>query len=182
MSCSIAAGRTEPCKDSVGGIKEVYMINFQSGIVYTPDGSNDEEYTALTAADGTTLLDAFRFEVRMASSFTSNMASSRENGTTVFTTSLSLTFKKLSAADNKEIVAMAKGRPIIIVVDNNDNQWIVGHEYGCELTGGTMVTGAAMSDLYGYTLDFTATERSLPKYLTGNLDTLLGTITPAIPS
>ena len=28
MSCDIANGRLEPCKDSVGGINAVYFVNY----------------------------------------------------------------------------------------------------------------------------------------------------------
>jgi hypothetical protein len=77
---------------------------------------------------------------------------------------------------------MAHGRPHIVVVDNNDNRMIVGHEYGCEVTGGTLVTGNAMGDLSGYTLTFTAQERTLPKFMDNALteatfEALLGTVT-----
>ena len=92
-----------------------------------------------------------------------------------------LTFKKLSQEDNAELAIMAHGRPHIVVVDNNDNRMIVGHEYGCEVTGGTLVTGNAMGDLSGYTLTFTAQERTLPKFMEAQTEAafegVLGTVT-----
>ncbi len=39
---------------------------------------------------------------------------------------------------------MAYGRPIVIVEDRNSNFFVAGLEHGCEVTGGTIVTGAAM--------------------------------------
>ena len=40
MSCDLANGRLEPCKDVVGGLDAVYFVNFgdYSGITY--DGTN----------------------------------------------------------------------------------------------------------------------------------------------
>ena len=121
--------------------------------------------------------------IRQASlPLTSNINSSRETGTTFFESTLELTFKKLSQEDNAELAIMAHGRPHIVVVDNNDNRMIVGHEYGCEVTGGTLVTGNAMGDLSGYTLTFTSQERTLPKFMLNTLtestfEDLLGTVT-----
>ena len=53
---------------------------------------------------------------------------------------------------------LAYGRPQIIVRDYNDNYFLVGREHGSEVTGGTIVTGAAMADLSGYTLTFSGQE------------------------
>ena len=42
-------------------------------------------------------------------------------------------------------------RPHVAVEDYNGNVFIMGLENGAEVTGGTIVTGAAMADLSGYT-------------------------------
>jgi hypothetical protein len=41
---------------------------------------------------------------------------------------------------------------------------LLGHEHGCEVTGGTTVTGAAMGDLSGFTLVLTAQEVAPPPF------------------
>lgn len=178
MACNLTLGRKEPCKDVVGGIKKIYLINFEPLTLTEVSG----EVTDIADAAGTADVDAVVYEVRHASSLTSNINSSRETGTTFFESTLELTFKKLSQEDNAELAIMAHGRPHIVVVDNNDNRMIVGHEYGCEVTGGTLVTGNAMGDLSGYTLTFTAQERTLPKFMDNALteatfEALLGTVT-----
>ena len=53
---------------------------------------------------------------------------------------------------------MAYGRPHIVVVDYNGNAFLMGREHGADVTGGTVVSGAAMGDLSGYTLSFSAQE------------------------
>ena len=60
---------------------------------------------------------------------------------------------------------MAFGRPHICVVDYNGNAMLVGLEHGAEVTGGTIVTGTAMSDLSGYTLTLTGMERTPANFL-----------------
>ena len=42
---------------------------------------------------------------------------------------------------------------------------MVGLENGADLTGGTIVTGAAMGDLSGFTLTFTAQETAPPNFV-----------------
>ena len=42
-----------------------------------------------------------------------------------------------------------------------------GLDYGCELTGGTIATGAAMGDLSGYGLTFLGTEKIPANFISG---------------
>ena len=162
MACTLNNGRKEPCKDVVGGIKAVYFVDFQP-LTMTLDSSS-LAFENFHAADGSTDVEGYKYEMRSGASMTSNINSSRETGTTFFETTLELTLRKLSHNDNKELKILAHGRPHIFVLDNNDNIMLVGQEYGCEVTGGTLVTGNAMGDLSGYTLTFTAQERSLPLF------------------
>ena len=46
MSCDISLGRLEPCKDSVGGLKAIYFVNFgieSSDVTYTA-GTDEDSY------------------------------------------------------------------------------------------------------------------------------------------
>jgi hypothetical protein len=151
MACDLTKGRVEPCKDVVGGIKHVYFTDFGDFGVVTQDA--DDQITDMT---GTFV--AYKYELKGNSSFEQTVTSSRENGTTFFEQTLNLTLHKLSKADNKEIKLLAYGRPHIAVEDYNGNVFVMGLEHGSEVTGGTIVTGAAMGDLSGYTLTFSAQE------------------------
>jgi hypothetical protein len=96
---------------------------------------------------------------------TQNINSSRENGTTFFEQVLSLTLHKLSPADNKQLKLMSYGRPHIFVEDYNGNVFVVGLEFGADVSGGTIVTGSAMGDLSGYTLTLTGMEKMPANFL-----------------
>jgi len=150
MACDLTRGRKEPCKDVVGGLKAVYFTDF--GDYGTVTQTDDE----ITDMSGT--FTAYKYELKGNSSFEQAITSSRENGTTFFDQTLNITFKKLSKEDNKEIKLLAYGRPHIAVEDYNGNVFVMGLEHGAEVTGGTIVTGAAMGDLSGYTLTFNAQE------------------------
>lgn len=150
MACDLSLGRKEPCKDVVGGIRAVYFTDF--GDLGTVTKTDDE----ITDLSGT--FTAFKYEVKGNSSFEQNITSSRENGTTFFEQTLNLTLHKLSKEDNKELKLLAYGRPHIAVEDYNGNVFLMGLEHGADVSGGTIVTGAAMGDLSGYTLTLSAME------------------------
>ena len=153
MACDLTLGRKEPCKDSIGGLKNIYFVDF--GDLGTVTLTNDE-ITNLTGTSGS--LTAYKYELKGASSFEQTITSSRENGTTFFDQTLTLTLKKLTKEDNKELKLLAYGRPHVAVEDYNVNVFMMGTENGAEVTGGTIVTGAAMADLSGYTLTLNAQE------------------------
>ena len=150
MACNLTKGRLEPCKDVVGGLKAVYFTDF--GDLGTVTKVDDE----ITDLSGTFV--AYKYDLKGGSSFEQAITSSRENGTTYFEQTLNLTLKKLSKEDNKEIKLLAYDRPHVAVEDYNGNVFVMGLEHGAEVTGGTIVTGAAMADLSGYTLTFVGQE------------------------
>ncbi len=114
-------------------------------------------------------LTAYKYELKGTSSFEQAITSSRDNGTTFFDQTLNLTLHKLSKQSHKEIKLMAYGRPIVIVEDRNSNFFVAGLEHGCEVTGGTIVTGAAMGDMSGYTLVLNGQEQVPANFLDGTL-------------
>lgn len=163
--CDIAAGRTLPCRDSVGGLKNVYFINYSSSASISTASDTDDS----VAFDGVWDLTNYKYELKGNSSLTTNIQASRENGTVAFEQVLELTLPKLSNDDNRAIKLLAYGRPRIVVEDYNGNFFLVGREHGADVTGGTVVTGAAMGDLSGYTLSFSAMEIMPPNACTGTI-------------
>ena len=161
MACDLTLGRIEDCKSSVGGIDAIYFVNFgDMGNVTL--GTEDE----VTDADGT--FSAFKYAVKStATNFEQTINSSRDNGTTFISQVVNMTLKGLSKSDNKELKLMAWGRPQVIVEDRNGNAWLFGLERGAEVTGGTAVSGGAMGDLSGYTLSFTAEEKTFANLIEG---------------
>ena len=155
MACTLTTGRELPCKDSVGGIKAVYLADYGTlGALTVASGE-------VTAIAGTP--DLFKFDVKGNSSLEQAITSSRENGTTFYEQTLNLTLTKLDVATQQEIVTIAKARPHIFIEDYNGNYFLIGAVHGADVSGGTIVTGAAMGDLSGFTLVFSAQE-TLPAY------------------
>lgn len=155
MACVLTTGRKVPCKSAVGGIKSVYFADF--GTLGSATISSGE----ITAFAGTPTW--FEFDVKGNSSLETTVNSSRENGTTFYTQTLNLTLTFLDKATQEELKLLAHARPHVAVEDYNGNFFLVGLEHGAEVTGGTIVTGAAMGDLSGMTLTFEGQETA-PAY------------------
>ena len=164
MSCTLSLGRTEPCKDSVGGIKTVYFIDYGTMTV-TYDVTNTD------VIDDLGTITAYKYDLKGNNSFEQTITSSRENGTTFFEQALNITLKKLTLADNKELKLLSYARPHIVVHDYNGNAFLMGLEHGGDVTGGTITTGAAMGDLSGYTLTMTGQEKTPANFLEGATET-----------
>ena len=159
MACDLTRGRKEPCKDVVGGLKAVYFTDF--GDLGTVTQTADE----ITDMTGT--FTAYKYEVKGNSSFEQTITSSRENGTTFFEQTLNLTLHKLTKEDHAEIKLLAYGRPHVAVEDYNGNVFVMGLQHGADVSGGTIVTGAAMGDLSGYTLTLTGQELKPANFVAG---------------
>ena len=154
MACSVSNGRSLPCKSAVGGIKDIFFGPYSSVTAALSDSSG-----TITLDDGESF---FKYEVKGNSSLETAINSSRENGTTFYESTLNLTFTYLDVATQEQIKLLAHGRPQVVIEDYNGNVFLIGKDHGCEVSGGTVVTGAAMGDLSGFTLTLTAQETAPP--------------------
>lgn len=162
MACDLTKGRALPCRDSVGGLKAVYFVDFGD---FVSTMSATDEVTDMTGT-----FDAFKYELKGSSSVEQTLNASRENGTVFFDQVVNLTLPQMSKEDNNEIKLLAYGRPYIVVEDYNGNAYLVGREHGADVTGGTVASGAAMGDMSGYTLSFSAMEKTVANFITGATD------------
>ena len=158
MSCDITHGRLEQCKDIVGGLQAIYVLNFgefdpTTDVTYTA-GTDEISAIALTTA-GTPI---YKFELKGTNSFETTITSSRENGTTFFEQVLAITLKKQDVQTHKEVKLLTYGRPNIIVRTNANQYFIAGLERGMDVTAGTIGNGTALGDMNGYSLTFTGQE------------------------
>ena len=165
--CSLTAGFTLDCKDSVGGIKSIHLIDWaKTG--FTVSGG---EVTATTVASAS----CYTYELpKGVGSMTTTTNVSQDNGTTFNQTDVVARLRKLSTAKRNQLQLLAKGRCFAIVRDNNDNYWLCGKEYGCDVSAMTAETGTAMGDNVGYNFTLSAIEAEPPYKLTAGVVTTLG--------
>jgi len=155
MACNISNGRSLPCKSGVGGIKTIYFSNYDTTNV--ADLSDSSGTITFNGSE-----EFYQYDVKGNSSLETAINSSRENGTTFYESTLNITFTYLDVETQEQIKLLAHGRPQVVVEDYNGNHFLVGKVHGAEVTGGTMVTGAAMGDLSGFTLVLSAQETEPP--------------------
>ena len=107
-----------------------------------------------------------KFDVKGNSTMDTVVTSSRENGTTFYETTFVMNLIFQEEKTQAEIKLLAVSRPHIIVEDYNGNFRLVGKDHGAELTTGNFSNGAAMGDLYGYSLTFVSQETEAPDFIT----------------
>jgi hypothetical protein len=160
MPCNLSAGRNEPCKESVGGLTGVYFLNFTTASFTT---NANGEITAFPS--GSTV---YYYDLKGNSSYTETVNSSRDNGTTFFSQELTLNLKKLTNEMTTQLKLMAYGRPQIVVNTMSGDALLVGKTQGADVTAGTIQTGAALGDLYGYSVTFTGLEQLPAAFISGS--------------
>jgi hypothetical protein len=163
MACNLTAGRNEVCKESVGGLAGVYFVNYTGSLANITNGDADALIESLPAG-----LTAYYYDLKGTSAYTETVNSSRENGTTFFSQELVLNLKKLTNEMTTQLKLMAYGRPQIFVHTMQGDTLLVGQREGADLTGGTIQTGAALGDLYGYSITFTGQEQFPAAFISGS--------------
>jgi len=159
MACSLTTGRKVPCKSAVGGIKTIYFADYGTlGDATIVAG----EITALSGLS----ISWYQFDVKGSSALETAINSSRENGTTFYESTLTMSLTFQDKATQEELKLIAHARPHVVVEDYNGNYFLLGLEHGAEVTGGSIATGAAMGDLSGYSLTIVGQETAPPYFVT----------------
>lgn len=167
MACLLTQGFTLDCKDAVGGIKSIHLISWTASKFTAASG----EITATTVASGS----VFTYELPKATgSMTATTNVSVENGTSFTQTDVAFKLRRLSTTKRNEMKLLAQGRCYCIVKNNNDEYWLVGNEYGCDVTAMVANTGTAMGDSNGYEVTLSAIEAEAPYKLQSSVVTALG--------
>lgn len=176
--CNIALkGIDFSCKDSVGGIKRVWLADWNqanAGYTYSSADTGHEHplYTATASA-----FKLYKFRTGNGS-MNSTLNADEANGTVFVQTDLNMKFTKLSEDTRKEIAEILRGNVAAIVEDNTGNYWGLGAEHPLTLSAGTVNTGAALGDFAGYDItvqDYSATlpcpvDETVISALTGDVD------------
>ena len=165
MACDITRGRLIDCKDTIGGLKAIYIAKGYANNIEAVATIANTEMTAggfatwsSSAGSATTV---FKYDlIQNLSSLSVTINSDNANGTTFFTQALSVTLQKIDHDMTNELRLMAYARSQIFVQDANDNVFLLGIDGGCYVTGGTVVTGVAKGDMNGYTIEWGAEERN----------------------
>lgn len=141
------------CEYDVAGIGEIYLINHERGL-----GKVDGVTGELTELDATAVAYKVDFLDNTAS-FTDELAEGG-NGGKYRTHTLNFSI----GADGYQTLNTSKdtlslGKFIAIVVDRNDNRFVLGRTNGLSATSFNYDSGAADADAKGWTVVMAATEK-----------------------
>ena len=176
MACDITRGKIElECKDAVSGLKSIMLANYADyGFTVSSTTASGEALTDLG-----TLAEVFKYELKnTANTFQQDILSSRDNGTTLWTQILNFTLTKVTPDLEYEMKMAALGRPIIFVEANSGQVFVIGQEFGCEISGSSQIQGT-LDSLNGYVMTATATEKNPIYYLDSGSVTALDALVSA---
>lgn len=152
-SCmTLTSGICRGCRDNAGGIKKLYVADLND-LVFPIS-------TVAGAVDNIVMERDAKWYVlqpnKYSSSWTENINVSVENGTLGYEQVVTAVFGKNDQVLRDVVTELAKGDLAIIVVDSNDAMWLIGSEdNGAYVSGGNSASGTALTDLNGWTLNFT---------------------------
>jgi len=162
MACDfITSGRALPCKEGFGGLNAVYFVG-------SADAAS-EVITFNTDSDSIdsvgTSIPAYKYELRSSSALTQTPTQDANAGTTYVEQSLELDLQIMTSEDNDNLRLIMLDRPQIVVEDNMGNFMLCGLEYGCNVSGGSATSGAAAADKNGYSITFSAMEKTFANFI-----------------
>ena len=156
MACALTQNYVLDCKESLGGLTEIYFMPAADVTSYVEASG---VITTLVKAAGKKF---YKYElVKGTSSFVENINASVENGTIFYQQELTLILNKLQTNTRNEILLLAKNRLVAVAKDNNGTFWYLGLTRALDITAGSAQSGAAEGDRSGYTMTFTGKEAKL---------------------
>lgn len=159
MSCiNLTKGRKLPCKGGNGGLKAISFYEWDSAnLITSTDG------LVSTLPGGTSSF--YRYEVKNSgNNYSEEIAADSETRTTVYNGTLSIVLQKLDVDTRNEIKMLALGELVVFLEHNNGDIYVIGSQFGAQVTGGTIVTGGARTDMAGFNLTIGTSENE--PYLT----------------
>ena len=183
MSCDITSGFTLGCRDSAGGIKNLYILGASgsdAGAITSVTDASEGLISGITGSG-----EFYKFELfRQTSDFSEAISATPENGTVFYEQSVNAVFFKLQSSTRNQIKVLAQNPDLKVIVETNNGvddgigrYWLLGEDNGMQLLSGTGQTGTAFGDLSGYSLTFTGQESNPASEISGSLSDALSGIT-----
>lgn len=160
MACSqLLNGIAASCDTNVGGVREIYIANYDDVTAVEVDEVSNMIKTITMADSAKFKKYAFK---KNTSSMTSTLNVDPANGVNFVQTDLSLVFAKQETVKRMEIAKLSLGELRVIVLDANGKYWLLGQEEFVSATAGTAETGVNRTDGNKYTITLTDYSSSYP--------------------
>jgi hypothetical protein len=170
MACALTQGYALDCRDSLGGIVEVYFTE-AANVTTTTQASG--VITDLTKAAGKRF---WKYAlVKDTSMFNQTMTASVANGTVFYGQELQIILNKLQTNTRNELLLLAQNSLVAVAKDSNGIYWYLGKTRGIDMTANEASTGTAQGDRSGFTLTFSGSEPELAPSVTSTVYNALET-------
>ena len=150
MACNITLSEQNlDCRDSMGGIVEVYALADRGDIISINETSGSTGMISGFTLEAGSAFVTYKLR-KNTGSLVNTYNISEENGTTFVRSELTLVFHKMDTSKRLEISALAIGNMAMIVKDSNGKYWFLGKDEPVTMASGTSQTGVAKGDKNGY--------------------------------
>ena len=175
MACTTyLQGFATSCGSNLPSIKKLYVGTFESS-TFTYTYQQNSEAQDVLDADGNKIIEAVsgatlnsgadkwvEFQFRKNSSSMDTEMTVNDNGSHFYTNSATCIFAKIENSKRLALEAVASGECTMIIVDSNNQTWLIGSENPVSLTTLTGSTGTAIGDSNQYSVTLAADERTMP--------------------
>jgi hypothetical protein len=175
MACEITGGYAIECRDSVGGIETIWLI--ENSNLYDASGNCLITYASgtVTAMNKKSGKRFWKFEVpRATSTATNGITSSIENGTFFYTHTVKFPINQRNATIRNIVTTLAKNRCTFVTKEGDGIYRVYGIQFGLTLDNSEGGSGTALADRNGYLLSFSSQEREdflvMPSNIAANLE------------
>ena len=192
MACTTyLTGFSTSCGSNLPSIKKLYVGTFESA-KFTYTYQQNSEAQDVLDADGNKIIEAVsgatlnsgadkwvEFQFRKNSSSMDTEMTVNDNGSHYYTNSATCTFAKIENSKRISLEAVASGECTMIIVDSNNQTWLIGADNPVSLSTLTATTGTAIGDSNSYNVTLSAEERTMPLLIEADqaqtvINTLLG--------
>ena len=195
MACTTyLTGFSTSCGSNLPSIKKLYVGTFESSTFTYTYQQNSESQDVLDA-DGNKIIEAVsgatlksgadkwvEFQFRKNSSSMDTEMTVNDNGSHYYTNSATCTFAKIENSKRLALQSVASGECTMIIVDSNNQTWLVGADNPVSLTTLSGSTGTAIGDSNQYSVTLSAEEPTMPLLIEADqAQTIIDTLTGVTP-
>ena len=195
MACTTyLTGFATSCGSNLPSIKKLYVGTFESS-TFTYTYQQNSEAQDVLDADGNKIIEAVsgatlksgadkwvEFQFRKNSSSMDTEMTVNDNGSHFYTNSATCTFAKIENSKRLALQSVASGECTMIIVDSNNQTWLIGAENPVSLTTLSGSTGTAVGDSNQYSVTLSADEATMPILIEADqAQTVINTLTGVTP-
>ena len=185
---------TTSCGSNLPSLKKLYIGTFESAnftYTYQKDGENQDVLDAdgnqiIESVSGATLNSGadkwVEYSFRKNTCSMNTEMTVNDNQSHYFTNGCDMIFSKIENSKRLSLESVAAGECTMIVVDSNNNTWLIGAENPVSLTTLSATTGTAVGDNNQYTVTLSSQEAHMPILIEKEqAQTVINTLTGVTP-